>query len=124
MIKLEELTLLVFMLDNSKVLVYQDINYFCEKDSERFRFKLVTSPVLIKSCQPIADPFCQRLVNSDDTLIVLHSHKPFAISVRRGHVVLNDIGSTGSRLVSLASFKTGFLAVDHKQEAVLLARFP
>jgi hypothetical protein len=44
------------MLDNSKVFIYQDIDYFSEKDSERFRFKLVTSHVLMKPCKQITDP--------------------------------------------------------------------
>jgi len=29
-------------------------------------------------------------------LIILHPHKPFVLSVRKGHVKLNDIGATGS----------------------------
>lgn len=124
MVKMHETTLLVVMMDNSKVFVYQDLNYFSEKDSERFRFKLIESAVLIKPTTPLRDAYSNKLIANDDLLIVLHSHKPFAISVRNGKVVLNEIGATGSSLVSLTPFMTGFLAIDHKQEAILLTRFP
>jgi hypothetical protein len=112
------------MLDNSKVFIYQDIDYFSEKDSERFRFKLVTSHVLMKPCKQITDPLCPKLVKNDDSLIVLHAYKPFVISVRKGHIRLTDLGATNSQLVSLANFMTGFLAVDQKQDALTLTRFP
>ena len=46
------------------------------------------------------------------------------ISVRKGHIRLTDLGAANSKLVSLASFSAGFLAVDQKQEALTLARYP
>ena len=56
LLKIDCVVMLVLMLDNSKVFIYQDIDYFSEKDSERFRFKLVTSHVLMKPCKQITDP--------------------------------------------------------------------
>jgi len=58
LVKIDGLVLLIIMLDNSKVFIYQDINYFSEKDSERFRFKLVINPVLLKPNIQIDDSLC------------------------------------------------------------------
>ena len=78
----------------------------------------------MKPCKPLEDPYCPKLIQNDNTLIVLHSFKPFVISVRKGHIRLTDLGAANSKLVSLASFSAGFLAVDQKQEALTLARYP
>jgi hypothetical protein len=78
----------------------------------------------MKPCKPLDDPQCPKLIQNDDTLIVLHSSKPFVVSVRKGHIRLTDLGAANSKLVSVASFMTGFLTVDQKQEALTLTRYP
>jgi len=95
LLKIGGVTMLVMMLDNSKVIIYQDINYFCEKDSEKFRFKLIQSHVLMKPSHAIVDSYCPKLVQNEESLLVLHAYKPFAISVRKGVIKLNDIGASG-----------------------------
>ena len=68
----------------------------------------------MKPCKPLDDPQCPKLIQNDDTLIVLHSSKPLLDSVRKGHIRLTDLGAADSKLVSVASFMTGFLTVDQK----------
>ena len=100
------------MLTNSKVFVYEDINFFSEKDTQKFRFKLVVSHVLMKPCKAIDDLYCQKIVKNDKTLIILHQYKPFTISVRKGHILFHNIGATNSKIITLANFMTGYLTVD------------
>lgn len=100
------------MLDNSKVFVYEDNAFFPEKDSEKFRFKLVCSHVLMKPCSTIKDKYCNKIIKNEKMLIILHQYKTFTISVRKGHILFHNIGQTNSQLVSLANFMTGFLTID------------
>ena len=92
LVKIDSITLLVIMLDNSKVFVYEDNAFFPEKDSEKFRFKLVCSHVLMKPCNLIKDKYCHKIIKNEKMLIILHPYKTFTISIRKGHILFHNIG--------------------------------
>ena len=57
--------------------------------------------------------------------LVLHPKKTFGVFIRHGRPVLVDIGKQqGLSLLSLAPFRTGFLAINEEKTAVTSVKFP
>ena len=116
----EGILVLVMMLTDASVMVYKQLEYFEALSSERFRFKLTQSHVLMKpKLEPSrsldlydTDLDFERIIVDPKIIIVLHPARPFTILVRQGNILLHNIGRQGLSLVSMVPFRQGFLTID------------
>lgn len=114
------------MLSNTKVMVYEDGPFFAEKASEKFRFKLVDSPVLMKPTIAGALKSGESLIVVEPKMVViLHPIRPFTITVRKERTLFHSLGySQAPPLSSMTPFKAGFLIIDSNGENLKIAKMP
>ena len=115
----------MILLDSGRVMVYSDVMSFAEKVTERFRFKLNASYVLLKKLIKIND-LSKRIVTSSDSkhVFVLHPERTFVITDRKGQLVFHDFGAEGTSFVSLSPFMSGYLTIDQDKKALKMAKLP
>ena len=133
--KSEGKLLLILMLSDATVMVYQQIDYFEEKLNEKFRFKLLQSHVLMKpkfeSEQLDMLGSAERIVISPGAVVVLHPSRPFTIIVKQGSVLFHNIGKQDYSLVSLVSKvmtvrnlqQNFFLTIDSDRKELKMTKF-
>ena len=125
--KSEGKLLLVIMLSDATVMVYEQVAYFEEKAVEHFRFKLHHSHVLMKPKYESEwlelQGNAERLVVSPDCLVVLHPDRAFTIIVKQGQVLFHNIGRQDFALVSIVSKQSGFLTIDSDRKALKMTKF-
>ena len=128
--------ILMLILADFSVLLYQSLAEFDEKAHEKFRFKLVDSHVLIKpkivpqgpTSSATTDQYSREYIFVEGKMaLILHPSRPFGVFIRNGKPICIDLGKQqGSSYVSMTPFMTGFLALKQVQSAskLILFRFP
>ena len=112
-------------------MVYKQLDYFEDIQTEIFRFKLVHSHVLMKpklGSDQLLDLYdteqdFERIILDSKIVTVLHPSRPFTIILRQGTVMFHNIGKQGLQLVSMVPMRQGFLTIDSDKRELKITKF-